>query len=136
MPGDPECLFCKLARGEIPAAIVDQDEHSVVFLDIAPANRGHLLVIPREHSADIHEIDAAGLARLHQTAQRMAARLVQRLGCDGVNILQSSGAAAWQSVFHFHIHVIPRYAGDPLVLPWQPHAADPAEIEAVARELG
>ena len=132
---DPDCIFCKIVAGELPATIVDQDERTVAFMDINPATRGHLLVIPREHARDLLEIDQEDLAAVVNTAQRMAARVFERLDADGVNLINSCGAAAWQTVFHFHVHVIPRYEDDPVRLPWIPAPGDPAEIEAAAQAL-
>lgn len=134
--GDPDCIFCKILAGELPARIVDEDERTVAFMDIAPATRGHGLVIPRAHSTDLLSIEPEDLAATALAAKRLAARARDRLGADGVNLLNACGAAAWQTVLHFHIHVIPRYAGDPLRLPWVPTAGDPQEIDAAAQELG
>jgi histidine triad (HIT) family protein len=130
------CLFCKIVAGDIPSTRVFEDERTIAFMDINPGTRGHLLVIPREHSADLLEIGAEDLAACALAAQRMARLVKERLGADGVNLVNSCGAVAWQTVFHFHIHVIPRYAGDPLRLPWQPTPGDRDEIAAAARELG
>jgi histidine triad (HIT) family protein len=132
---DPDCIFCKIVAGELPATIVGEDERTISFMDIAPATRGHALVIPREHSADLLSIEAEDLAAVGLAAQRLATRVKQRLGADGVNLLNSCGAVAFQSVFHFHMHVIPRYAGDPLRLPWVPAPGDSEEITATAQEL-
>ena len=132
---DPDCLFCKIVAGEIPATIVAQDERTVTFMDINPATRGHALVIPRAHARDVHEIEPADLAAVAASAQRAAARAVAQLGADGVNLLQSNGPAAWQTVFHFHLHVIPRYAGDPLRLPWVPAPGDMDDIAAAGAQL-
>ncbi len=132
---DPNCLFCKIIAGEIPSAIVDQDERTVAFMDINPATRGHALVVPRKHAIDLLEIEPAELAATAGAAQRLAARALERLGADGINLLNSCRAAAWQTVFHFHIHVIPRYDGDPLRLPWVPGPGDPDEIAAAAEAL-
>ena len=132
---DPDCIFCKIVAGELPAKIVDEDERTIAFMDIAPATRGHALVIPREHSADLLDVPAEDLAATLTAAQRLAGRLGERLGADGVNLLNSCGAAAWQSVFHFHVHVIPRYDEDPRRLPWTPAEGDPDEIAAAAKEL-
>jgi histidine triad (HIT) family protein len=132
---EPDCLFCKIVAGEIPATIVDQDERTIAFMDINPATRGHALVIPREHSKDLHDVDPEDLAAVMQGAQRLAARVSDRLGADGVNLLNSCGSVAWQTVFHFHVHVIPRYDDDPLRLPWTPGPGDPDEIAAAAAEL-
>jgi histidine triad (HIT) family protein len=132
---DPDCLFCKIAAGELPSQRVDEDELTVAFLDISPATRGHALVIPRSHATDLLEIEPDELAATARAAQRLARRAVQRLGADGVNLINSCGALAWQSVFHFHIHVIPRYEDDPLRLPWAPAPGDPDEMAAVAELL-
>ena len=122
---DPDCIFCKIVAGELPATIVDEDERTIAFMDIAPATRGHALVIPRAHSPRPAERRPEDLQAVALAAQRLAARASERLGADGVNLLNSCGAAAWQTVFHFHMHVIPRYAGDPLRLPWVPAPGDP-----------
>jgi histidine triad (HIT) family protein len=132
---DPDCIFCKILAHEIPATIVDEDERTVSFMDISPATRGHALVIPREHTADLLSVGAEDLRAVALAAQRLATRVKQRLGADGVNLLNSCGAAAFQTVFHFHVHVIPRYDGDPLRLPWVPSPGDPAEIQATAQDL-
>jgi histidine triad (HIT) family protein len=132
---DPDCIFCGIVAGDIPALIVDEDEHTVAFMDIQPATRGHTLVIPRRHARDLLEIEPDELAAVAVAAQRVAARMPERLGADGVNLLNSCGRAAWQTVFHFHIHVIPRYVGDPLQLPWTPAEGDPDEISAAAEAL-
>jgi histidine triad (HIT) family protein len=133
---DPDCIFCKIVAGELPATIVGEDERTISFMDIAPATRGHALVIPREHSADLLGIEAEDLAAVGLAAQRLAKRAKQRLGADGVNLLNACGAVAFQSVFHFHMHVIPRYEGDSLRLPWVPAPVDSQEIAAAAQELG
>ena len=130
-----DCLFCGIVAGEVPAQIVDSDEHTVAFMDINPATRGHALVIPREHYADLGEIPDDELAACAQAARRLAERTRERLGADGVNLLNACGSSAWQTVFHFHIHVIPRYEDDPLRLPWVPGPGDEDEIAAAAREL-
>lgn len=135
MAGDPDCLFCKIVAGELPATVIDEDEQTIAFMDINPATRGHALVVPREHAADLLEIEPSQLAAVSAAAQRLALRAKQRLGADGVNVINSCGAAAWQTVFHFHLHVIPRYADDPLRLPWQPAPGDAEEIAAAAAEL-
>ncbi len=132
---DPDCLFCKIIAGELPGQIVDQDERTLSFMDINPATRGHALVVPRRHARDLLEIGPEDLAATALAAQRLAHRVHERLGADGVNLLNSRGSAAWQTVYHFHIHVIPRYSGDPLKLPWTPAPGDIEEIAAVAEQL-
>jgi histidine triad (HIT) family protein len=132
---DAECIFCRIVAGELPATIVDEDDRTMAFMDIAPATRGHALVIPRVHSPDLLTIAIEDLNAVGVAAQRLASRAKERLRADGVNLLNSCGAAAWQTVFHFHVHVIPRYRDDPLRLPWVPGPGDAAEIAAAAQEL-
>lgn len=135
MPADPDCLFCKIVAGELPATIVDSDERTVAFMDINPATRGHMLVVPRDHAPDLLAIPAEDLDACMRSAQRLAQRAKDRLGADGINLLNSCGPAAWQTVFHFHVHVVPRYDDDPLELPWTPKPGDEDEIKAAAAEL-
>ena len=107
----------------------------MAFMDINPATRGHALVVPRRHAADLGEIDTDDLGAVARAAQRLAGRARDALGADGVNLMNSWGSDAWQTVFHFHLHVIPRYAGDPLKLPWKPAPGDEGEIAAAADAL-
>ena len=130
-----DCLFCGIVAGEVPGQIVDSDEHAVAFMDINPATRGHALVVPRRHSADLMEVSDEDLTHTMLAARRLARRIRDTLEPDGFNILNSCGAAAWQTVFHFHVHVIPRYVDDPLKLPWVPGPGDADEIAAVAEQL-
>ena len=131
----PDCIFCRIVAGELPAQIIAEDERTVVFMDINPATRGHALVIPRQHSTDLLEVDPDDLQATVLTAKDLAGRMLERLGADGVNLLNSCRPAAWQTVFHFHVHVIPRYADDPLRLPWIPGPGDAEEIAAAADAL-
>ena len=135
MAADPDCLFCRIVAGDIPSERVHEDDRTVAFLDIAPATRGHLLVVPRAHAADVHDIEIDDLEACARAAKELAGRLRDRLEAEGINLLSSSGAAAWQTVRHFHMHVIPRYAGDPLVLPWTPRPADPGELASTGAAL-
>jgi histidine triad (HIT) family protein len=133
---DPDCIFCKIVAGELPATIVGEDERTISFMDIAPATRGHALVIPREHSPDLLAVDGEDLAAVALAAKRLAGRAKERLAADGVNLLNACGAVAFQTVFHFHVHVIPRYEGDDLRLPWVPAPGDARAIASAAQELG
>ncbi len=135
MNRDPECIFCKILDGELPGIVVDEDERTIAFMDINPATRGHALVIPRSHSRDLLDIDADDLSAVAIAAQRLAGQIKHRLGADGVNLINSCGQRAWQTVFHFHLHVIPRYEGDSMRLPWTPAPGQTAEIEAAAQEI-
>ena len=132
---DPDCIFCKIVAGELPAEIVDADERTVSFMDINPATRGHALVIPRAHSEDLFTVSGEDLAATMSSARRLAERMRDTIHPDGFNILNSCGRAAWQTVFHFHLHVVPRYHDDPLELPWRPSPGDAGEIARVAAEL-
>jgi histidine triad (HIT) family protein len=132
---DPDCIFCKIVAGELPATIVDEDERTISFMDISPATRGHALVIPRAHSADLLSVEPEDLDAVAVASRRLAERATEKLAADGVNLINSCGSAAWQTVFHYHVHVIPRYQGDPLRLPWVPAPGDPEEIAAAAKEL-
>lgn len=130
-----DCIFCGIVAGALPAARLYEDERTLAFMDINPAARGHLLVIPKAHARDLLDIDPEDLAACTATAQAMARRVGDRLGADGVNLLQCTGRAAWQTVFHFHLHVIPRFDDDPLQPPWTVRPGDPDEITATAKEL-
>jgi histidine triad (HIT) family protein len=132
---DPNCIFCKVVAGEIPAEEIDSDERTVTVMDINPATRGHAVVITRAHAANLMELDDEDLLAAMQTVRRVTERLRQTLNPAGFNILHNIGRAAWQSIFHFHVHVIPRYEDDPLQLPWLPEPADPAELARVADEI-
>ena len=130
-----DCLFCGIIAGSVPSQTIDSDEKTVAFMDIAPATPGHALVVPRAHSADLMEIEADDLTATILASQRLAKRMKDALGADGINLINACGAAAWQTVFHFHIHVIPRYEDDPLKLPWIPAEGDPDQIAEVAARL-
>jgi histidine triad (HIT) family protein len=129
------CVFCGIVAGELGGTLVAEEERAVAFMDINPATRGHMLVVPRRHTQDIHSIAPEDLNACAALAQRLAGVALERLGADGVNLLNSAGSAAWQTVFHFHIHVIPRYADDPLRLPWTPGPGEPEEIAAAAAAI-
>ena len=135
MPADPDCVFCKILAGAVPSTIVDEGERTVSFMDINPATRGHLLVVPRAHARDLLVIDPEDLAACARTAQRLGGLAMANLGASGVNLLNSCGERAWQTVFHFHLHVIPRYDGDPLDLPTRPKQAEDDELAEIADQL-
>ena len=133
-PPDP-CLFCGIVEGSIPSQTVDSDERTISFMDINPATRGHALVVPRAHSTDLMDIEAQDLEASITAAQRLAKRMEETLEPDGFNVLNACRPAGWQTVFHFHLHVIPRYEDDPLELPWIPRGGDEAEIASIAGRL-
>ena len=130
-----DCLFCGIVEGSVAGQIVDSDERTVAFMDIAPATPGHALVVPRNHSADLLEIGREDLDATVAAAQRLARRAKDALDADGINLINACGAVASQTVFHFHVHVVPRYEDDPIELPWVPTPGDPDEIAAVAAKL-
>jgi histidine triad (HIT) family protein len=129
------CLFCGIVTGAIPSEQIAENDRAIAFMDINPATRGHLLVVPREHSADLREAAPEDLIAATLLAQSLVSRVIDRLDADGANLLSCIGADAWQSVFHTHLHVIPRYKGDPLQLPWHPTSGDAESITATAAEL-
>ena len=135
MSSDPDCLFCRIVAGTIPSETIDSDERTVAFMDINPATPGHALVVPREHSADLLEIGEEDLTATILAAQRLAKHMKDVLDADGINLINACGSAAWQTVFHFHIHVVPRYEDDPLKLPWVPEPGDSDEIARIAKRL-
>lgn len=130
-----ECIFCGIVAGDMPAQVVDSDEHTLAFMDISPATPGHALVVPRVHAADLLEVTDRDLERTMTAARRLARRIEAALEPVGFNILNACGEAAWQTVFHYHLHVIPRYDDDPLELPWTPRGASHEEIEATAQRI-
>ncbi|MFI6677463.1 HIT family protein [Kribbella sp. NPDC050470] len=129
------CLFCGIVAGNIPSTQVASSERAIAFMDINPATPGHLLVVPRTHSTDLREADADDLIAATLLAQSLVSRVIERLDADGANLLSCIGAEAWQSVFHTHLHVVPRYQDDPLKLPWHPTPGDMDQIQATAAKL-
>ena len=130
MRRDPDCIFCKIVAGEIPSFKLFEDEATLAFMDINPANEGHALVIPKEHVPDLYAVSDEALARTLVTAKRVAAALARTLNPDGLNIVQCNGAAAAQSVMHFHVHVLPRVTDDGLAMNWGLKLGD---IDAIGR---
>ncbi|MDH6676776.1 histidine triad (HIT) family protein [Rhodococcus sp. LBL1] len=128
-----QCLFCGIVSGSIPSVRVTEDDTTYAFMDINPASDGHILVIPKRHSKDLLEIPADDLTDVTLAAQRIAKAAVTEFGADGVNLLNCCGPDAWQTVFHFHLHVVPRYVDktrDRLVLPWEP--GTPGDKDTIA----
>jgi histidine triad (HIT) family protein len=130
-----DCIFCAIVAGDQPAHLVDEDEHTIAFLDILPWTRGHALVVPRRHSRNLYEIDDDDLRAAGLAAKRLAGRMRERLGCEGINLLNSTEPAANQEVFHFHVHVLPRWSDDGLRLPGRPEAPGQDELEQIAARL-
>lgn len=132
---DKDCIFCKIANGEIPSATIYENSDFRVILDVAPANRGHALIIPKEHFKDIFDIDAVTAGKLFSLATEVARAMKSVLHCDGLNIVQNNGLIAGQTVFHFHLHLIPRYEGDGIKLTWEQHESDSTDLQELEREI-
>ena len=115
-----DCIFCKIANGEIPSATLYEDEDFRVILDLGPASKGHALILPKAHAANIYEISDDMAAKAMILAKKMATKMPEALKCDGFNIVQNNGEPAGQTVFHFHMHLIPRYEGDQVGITWKP----------------
>lgn len=137
MPGaEPAgCVFCRIIAGAESSWTVHETGYAVAFLDVNPATRGHTLVVPRRHACDVWDLDRASFARLMEAVHDTAALLESRLGCDGLTLFQANRSAAWQEVFHLHVHLIPRYAGDGLRKSWTPRPASASDLDAVRGEL-
>lgn len=132
---DKECIFCKIVAGEIPSFKLYEDDATFAFMDINPANEGHALVIPKEHSKDVHTVSDAAISATCVTAKKIAGAVQETLQPDGLNLLQCNGPAAAQSVFHFHMHVLPRGDGDGLALNWGIKPGDMDAIKALAERI-
>ena len=115
-----DCIFCKIANGEIPSATLYEDEDFRVILDLGPASKGHALILPKAHAANIYEISDDMAAKAMILAKKKATKMTEALKCDGFNIVQNNGEPAGQTVFHFHMHLIPRYEGDQVGITWKP----------------
>jgi histidine triad (HIT) family protein len=130
-----DCLFCKIVEGVVPSRKVFENDNCYAFLDIFPAAKGHTLVIPKLHFTDIHQADAQSYASVAAAAKEVADLLHARLGSDGTTIFQMNREAGWQTVFHLHMHVIPRWEGDSLNKPWDIAAAPDEQLTEVLRSL-
>jgi histidine triad (HIT) family protein len=130
-----DCIFCKIAAGEMPSFKLCEDTHSLAFMDINPAQDGHALVIPKEHSKDLYQVSPTALSATLVTAQRVAKAVRETLQPDGMNLVQCNGTAAAQSVLHFHVHVLPRLSDDGLALNWGPRPGDLDAIGQLAEKI-
>lgn len=130
-----DCIFCKIANGEIPSATVYEDSICRVILDVNPANKGHALIIPKEHFDNIYSMDAETAAKIFTIATEVAKAQKAELNPDGLNILQNNGEAAGQTVFHFHMHLVPRHIKDNVTMTWIPGKADTEELSALSKAL-
>lgn len=132
---DDNCIFCRLACGDIPTMSIYEDDDFNVIFDGSPATPGHALILPKCHAANVFELDDELVAKAYILAKRIAAALVEVFGADGINILQNNNEAAGQTVFHYHIHLIPRYKGKEDIVNWTPGTQDVPKLEAAAAKL-
>lgn len=132
---DTNCIFCKIANGEIPSKTLYEDEDFRVILDLGPASKGHALILPKEHYADLYELPEETAGEVMKLAKKMAAQMTQRLGCEGFNLVQNNGELAGQTVFHFHMHLIPRYRDDGQKIGWKPQEATQEELETIRAQI-
>ncbi len=132
---DDNCIFCKIANGEIPTNAIYEDDGYKVILDMGPATRGHALILPKEHYKNIYEMPADKVGEAFALAKVMADRMTKKLNADGFNIVQNNNEIAGQTVFHFHIHLIPRYEGDGQVIGWKPCDSSPEELASLKELL-
>lgn len=132
---DKDCIFCKIANGEIPSSTVYEDEDFRVILDLGPAAKGHALILPKEHFKDVCELDPAVAAKVLPLGAKIGAAMKKSLGCAGFNLVQNNGEAAGQTVFHFHAHVIPRYEGGPSMVTWTPGSEKPEVLAETAEKI-
>lgn len=130
-----DCVFCKIVAGEIPCFKLYEDERTLAFMDINPANRGHALVIPKAHSPNLFEASGEDLAAMTATAREVGRAIQSTLNPDGINLVQANGPGAAQSVFHLHMHVLPRYMGDELKLNWGIKPGEMGEIKAISEQI-
>jgi histidine triad (HIT) family protein len=129
------CIFCKITAGEIPSATVYEDEEFKAIMDISPAAKGHTILLPKKHYANLFELDDKTASRALLVARRIAGAIREELNCDGINILQNNGEAAGQTVFHFHIHLIPRYHKDQVKITWPHGTYEEGEAGALAAAI-
>lgn len=129
------CIFCKIAAGEIPSRTLYEDDHFRVIMDISPASKGHAIILPKNHGADVYELSDEDASKIFVVAKKVAAAMKKVLNCDGLNIVQNNGELAGQTVFHFHMHLIPRYQNDGVMIQWKPGTIE-EELDGFEVEMG
>lgn len=129
------CIFCKIANGEIPSSTVYENELFRAILDIAPSAKGHVIILPKQHMVNLFDITETIASNALIIASKIAKAMKQSLGCSGVNLLQNNGEAAGQTVFHLHIHLIPRYENDSMNIPWKPLSYSQTEADDIAKKI-
>lgn len=132
---DDNCIFCKIANGEIPSATLYEDEVVRVILDISPASKGHTLILPKDHYANLYEIDEDCAKHVIVTAKKMAQKMKDELQLEGLNVVQNNGEIAGQTVFHYHMHLVPRYKGDQVNVSWKPGKATEEYKDELLKKL-
>ena len=132
---DNDCIFCKIANGEIPSSTIYEDDLFRVILDLSPATKGHALILPKKHMANIFEMDEETAKKVFVLASRITKAMKEALNCDGLNIVQNNGEIAGQTVFHFHMHIIPRYKDDGQQINWVPKTSEAAERDMIAEQI-
>ncbi len=130
-----DCIFCKISNGEVPSNTIYEDEDFRVILDVSPATKGHALLLPKAHYADIYELDEELAGKAMRLAKRLATQMKEKLGCDGFNFIQNNGETAGQTVFHFHMHLIPRYQDDDQKIGWNPTSLSPEELKMIQNKI-
>lgn len=130
-----DCIFCKIANGEIPSKTLYEDEDFRVILDLGPATKGHALILPKDHAANLYELSDETASKVMVLAKKMAIQMTEKLHCDGFNLVQNNGEKAGQTVMHFHLHLIPRYQNDGQNILWVPGEASQEELEAIKKQI-
>lgn len=132
---DNNCIFCKIANGEIPSKTLYEDEKFRVILDLGPATKGHALILPKEHYANLYELPEEEAGEVMKLAKKMVIKITDKLGCEGFNLVQNNGDLAGQTVFHFHLHMIPRYQADRQTIGWKPQEVSQEELEEIKNQI-
>ena len=132
---DDNCIFCKIANGEIPSKTIYEDEMFRVILDLGPAAKGHALILPKDHYKDLYELPENTASHVMLLAKKMAAQMTDKLHCDGFNLVQNNGETAGQTVMHFHMHLIPRYKNDNRKIGWTPGEPSQEELEEIRNQI-
>lgn len=130
-----DCIFCKIAAGEIPSKTLYEDEDFRVILDLSPATKGHALILPKDHANNLYELPEETAAKVLVVAKKMATRMREKLGCDGLNLVQNNGEVAGQTVMHFHMHMIPRYKEDGQKINWAPGEVTQEVLENIRKQI-
>ena len=132
---DKNCIFCKIANGEIPSRALYEDEDFKVILDLAPATKGHALILPKNHFKNLYEVSDDLAAKVLPLAKKMATTMTEKLGCDGFNLVQNNNEIAGQTIYHFHMHLVPRYVDDGQKLVMKPNEISAEELDAIKEQI-